>query len=192
MNVLYFIASIIYDVSQSRFAPGISGKFNAVENRETSLITSELNSSQPSYIRLKVWGTRFFIYMTSGTLVQTLITMSDSRDPQSNHATSSFSTLQLLYYNSLSSRLLPPMQSTNLCELWCLLEGEAKPFAVITDVGQNLFQLQQLIQSQKPETSSSQCRCFGYRPVESEHVLIANVYIPLMLYSSSILWRSNP
>jgi hypothetical protein len=41
------------------------------------------------------------------------------------------------------------MQTTNLCELWCLLEGEAKPFAVITDVGQNLFQLQQLIQSQK-------------------------------------------
>jgi hypothetical protein len=42
------------------------------------------------------------------------------------------------------------MQTTNLCELWCLLEGEAIPFQVIAGAGQNMFQLTELIQGKKP------------------------------------------
>jgi len=41
------------------------------------------------------------------------------------------------------------MQTTNLCQFWCLLEGEANPFKVIADVGQNMYQLKKLIQGQK-------------------------------------------
>ena len=41
------------------------------------------------------------------------------------------------------------MQTTNLCELWCLLEGETIPFQVIADAGQNMFQLTKLTQGKK-------------------------------------------
>ncbi len=41
------------------------------------------------------------------------------------------------------------MQTTNLCELWCLLEGEANPFQVIADVGQDMYDLKKLIQGEK-------------------------------------------
>ena len=46
------------------------------------------------------------------------------------------------------------MQTTNLCKLWCLLEGEARPFSVIADVGQNIYNLTELIQGKKPALHS--------------------------------------
>jgi len=77
--------------------------------------------------------------------------MSDNEFQSNRAVTSPFSPLQLLYYNSyMSSGLLPPpMQTTNLCQLYCLLEGEANPFIVIADVGQNMLQLKDLIQGKK-------------------------------------------
>ena len=107
-------------------------------------------------------------------MVHTLITMSDS-DLQSNRAspfstlsdsesalqsnraaTSPFSTLQLLYYNSYMSfgRLPSQMQTTELCQLWCLVEGEADPFEVIANAGQNIYQLTKLIQGEEPALRS--------------------------------------
>ena len=78
-------------------------------------------------------------------------TLSDSALQSNRAPTSPFSTLQLLYYNSyMSSGLLPPsIQATNLCQLCCLLEGETNPFHVIADVGQDMFQLKDLIQGKK-------------------------------------------
>ena len=66
--------------------------------------------------------------------------MSDSA-LQSNRAptASPFSTLQLLYYNSyMSSGRLPPQMQTELCQLWCLVEGEADPFEVIANWTEHL------------------------------------------------------
>jgi hypothetical protein len=52
----------------------------------------------------------------------------------------------------MSSGLLP--QAINLCELWCLLEGEAIPFQVIANAGQNMSQLKELIQVKEPALRS--------------------------------------
>ena len=41
------------------------------------------------------------------------------------------------------------MQTIELCQLWCLVEGEADPFEVIANVGQNIYQLKKLIQGEK-------------------------------------------
>ena len=77
--------------------------------------------------------------------------MSDSALQSNRAATSPFSTPQLLHYNSYMSfgRLPPQMQATELCQLWCLVEGEADPFEVIANVGQNIYQLKKLIQGEK-------------------------------------------
>ncbi len=58
---------------------------------------------------------------------------------------------------------------TNLCQFWCLLKGEAIPFKVIADVRKDMYDLTELIQGEIPALRS---RCLGYRPVESEHVLM--------------------
>lgn len=41
------------------------------------------------------------------------------------------------------------MEMANLCQLCCLLEGDTNPFEVIADIGQNMFQLKDLIQGKK-------------------------------------------
>ncbi len=41
------------------------------------------------------------------------------------------------------------MQTTNLCELWCLLKGEAIPFKVIANVRKDMYDLTELIQGEK-------------------------------------------
>ena len=39
--------------------------------------------------------------------------------------------------------------SSKLCQLCCLLEGEADPFDVSANFGQNMFQLKRLIQGER-------------------------------------------
>ena len=89
-------------------------------------------------------------------LVCTMSTMSDTEFQSNRSVTSPFSTLQLLYYNSyISSGLLPPpMQTTELCELWCLFKGEANPFKVIANVGGDIYELKKLIKGEKVELRS--------------------------------------
>ena len=42
------------------------------------------------------------------------------------------------------------MQTTELCRLWCLVEGEANPFDVVADVAEDIHQLKKHIQGEKP------------------------------------------
>ncbi|SRR6266550_955598 len=97
--------------------------------------------------------------------------MSDNEFQSNRAVTSPFSTLQLLYYNSYmsSGRLPPPMQTTNLCQLWCLLEGEPdeEPFEIIANFEQNMFQLKKLIQGEKP----------ALRSVDTSNILLWKVSI---------------
>jgi len=53
----------------------------------------------------------------------------------------------------------------HLCQLWCLLEGEANPFKVIADVGQNMYQLKKLILGQKA----------ALRGVDTSHIVLWKV-----------------
>lgn len=41
------------------------------------------------------------------------------------------------------------MQTTESCELWCLLGGEANPFEVIANVEWNVYRLKKLVQGEK-------------------------------------------
>ena len=70
-------------------------------------------------------------------------------------STSPLSTLQALYYNSYmaSGRLPPPMPTAELCQLWCLVEGEPTSdlFRVVANVGESIYQLKKLIQGEKKD-----------------------------------------
>ena len=46
------------------------------------------------------------------------------------------------------------MQTTELCELWCLFEGEANPFSVIANVGGDIYDLKKLIKGEKVDLRS--------------------------------------
>ena len=80
-----------------------------------------------------------------------------------------------------------PMPTTELWQLWCLVEGEAAAnlFQVVANIGESMYQLKKLIQGEKKISLWHEyiMSC----PVEGKNGLMANLYIPLTPCSLSIL-----
>ena len=85
----------------------------------------------------------------------------------------------------MSSGLLPPlMETANLCQLCCLLQGDQNPFEVVADTKQNMFQLKDLIQRKKAALLS----------VDSSDIVLWKVsmfQLPMYIFHSRCVARQS-